>query len=178
MRDINLIPKSRYNLSDYVRFAIVIFLIICFSVFILFFGVIDPLREKRYAEHSFAVHTGRMEEHKDVDADNVALNARLDELRLRKETLAELFVEKLPKSMIMQSVDGAVPDRVNINNIVYGDGLISFQGSAPSPIEVADFSIGLTQTDLFSSVRIISIERELEGGQHSFVILSRLNSIQ
>jgi len=178
MRDINLIPKNRYNFRDYVRFAIIIFLIICFSVLIVFFGVLDPLRKKRYAEHSFAVHTGQMEEHKDIDADNIALNARLEELRLRKETLAELFVEKLPKSTIMKSVDGAVPVRVNINNIVYGDGLVSFQGSAPSPIEVADFSIGLTQTDLFSSVRIISIMRELEGGQHSFVILSRLSEIQ
>jgi len=119
-----------------------------------------------------------MEEHKDVDADNVAFNARLEELRLRKETLSELFVEELPKSVLVESIDGAVPNRVNISNIVYGDGLVSFQGSAPSPIEVADFSIGLTQTDLFSSVRIISIERELEGGEHSFVILSRLIAIQ
>jgi len=178
MSDINLIPKSRYNLRDCLKFAIISFLIICFSALVIFFGVIDPLRRKRYAEQTFAIHTGQMEEHKDVDADNVAFNARLEELRLRKETLSELFVEELPKSVLVESIDGAVPNRVNISNIVYGDGLVSFQGSAPSPIEVADFSIGLTQTDLFSSVRIISIERELEGGEHSFVILSRLIAIQ
>lgn len=178
MLDINLIPKSRYVFRDYVKFTLISGLIISFSVFVIFFGVVDPLRRKNYAEQAFNIHTGQMGEHIDVEADNAALNVRLEELRLRKEALPELFVEKLPKSVIMEKIDGAVPGRVQIDNIVYGDGLISFQGNAPSPVEVADFSIGLTQTGLFSVVRIISIERELEGGQHSFVILSRLMGIQ
>jgi len=178
MRDINLIPKSRYNLREYIKFAIISFLIVCFSVFAIFFGVIDPLLRRRYAAEAFAIHTGQMDEYMDVEAENAALTVRLEELRLRKETFSELLTEKIPKSVIVKNIDGAVPNRVNISNIVYEDGLVSFHGSAPRPIEVADFSIGLTQTDMFSSVRIISIERELDGGEHSFVILSRLIAIQ
>jgi len=178
MRDINLIPKSRYSLLDYVKFTLICGLIIVFFVSVVFFGVIDPLRRKLYAEQAINIHAGQMEEHKDVEAENAALTVRLEEIRLRKEALSELLVKKIPKSVIMENVDGAVPERIQIESIVYGEGSLSFQGSAPSPIEVADFSIGLTQTDLFSSVRIISIERDLEGGQHSFVIISKLMGMQ
>lgn len=178
MRDINLIPKSRFGFQDYVKYVIICVFLLSFSVVVVFWGVVVPLQRKRYAEQTFAIHTGKMEEHKDVEADNAALTARLDELRLRKEALSELFADKPPKSLIMENVDDAVPHRVHIESIVYGDDMITLQGSAPSPIEVADFSIGLTQTGLFSSVRITSIERALEDGQHTFVILSRLIRIQ
>lgn len=177
MRDINLIPKSRYNLRDYVRFIIITVLIVCFAVIVVFFGVIDPLRSKNYARQAFEIHTAQMEKHKDVDVDNAALIARLDELKLRQGALSELFAERLPKSVLMQSIDGAVPDRVNIDSIAYGNGTITFQGNAPSPIEVADLSIALIRTGHFSSVRILSIVRPLQGGQHSFVILSRLMEV-
>jgi Tfp pilus assembly protein PilN len=177
MRDINLIPKSRYGFRDYIKFLLICVLIVSLSAFVIFFGVIDPLQRIRYAEQAFDIHTSQMERHKDVDVDNAALIARLDELKLRKEALSELFPEVLPKSVLMRNIDGAVPDRVSIDSLVYGNGTITFQGSAPSPIEVADFSIGLTRTGLFARVRIISIVRALEGGRHSFVILSSMAEV-
>jgi len=174
MRDINLLPESRYNKRIIARNILLFFLAVASVGVVICFGIIEPLYEKRIAEQVLEIHIANMEKFKDADTINVELIARLEELKARKEGMAELFEQRLPGSVLVSKVDGALPGGVRIISINYGEGTVTLQGRAPSSIEVADFSIGLRNTGLFQSVRVLSIQRDLADGHHSFIMNLKL----
>jgi len=174
MRDINLLPESRHNKRIIARNILLIFLAVAFAGIVIYFGIIAPLYEKSIAEQVLRLHMAQMEKFKDADTINTELIARIEEIKAHKEGMAELFEQRLPSSMLVSEIEGALPEGVRLISIVYGDGVVTLQGRAPSPIEVADFSIGLRNTGLFQSVRILSIHGGLADGYHSFNMTLRV----
>jgi len=170
MYDINLIPERKYNTNTVTKTTLISIAAVAVSAILIYFGIIDPLRQQYYVEQMYRMHKSQMAKFETIAVEHSAISANLDQLRLRKDGLNVLFEDIIPSSFMVASIDEEIPQRVYIFNNNYGGGNFALQGRAPSLLEVADFSIRLKDTGLFESVRVLSVERDLAARDNSFVI--------
>jgi len=168
--DINLIPENRYDNNTVAKTVVVVIAAVITSILLIYYGIIDPLRQRYHVEQMYRIHQSQIAGLETIAAEHTSTSTNLEQLRIRKETMRVLFEDKLPASLLVFKIDNAIPQGVHIISKNYGEGTMNLQGRAPSLLEVAALSIGLKNTGLFESVRIVSTDRDLVTGYVSFVI--------
>lgn len=162
MRDINLLPGDKYNKKALAKSIIAIGFIFGIIVAVSYLMIYQPLIQRQFAEDALRLHNSQMDILRQQEAEKLRLQGEYDQLLVRMEGLSILLGEFVPGSAIIENIDMSMPAGLVLENINLIDKTLAVQGRVPSNIEVADFSSSLTDTGLFASVRILSINR-LEG---------------
>jgi len=174
MYDINLVPESRYDNNTLAKTVVVVTSAVILTAFLIFYGVVDPLRQQFHVEQMYRMHKSQMAKLETIASEHESTSVYLEQLRIRQEGMRVLFDEMLPASLLLLNIEDAIPSGVFIFSKNYSEDNIALQGRALSSLEVAGLSIGLKNTGLFEFVRIISVERNLAAGYSSFVINLKL----
>jgi len=174
MYDINLMPASRYNVKKIVTTVVIVSISLILSAGLVFYGIVEPLSQQYQVEEMYRLHRSQMARFNTTAEEHATISSNLEQLRLRKDGLSVLFEEKLPSSLVVYGIDGALPRLVYIINTNYSEGSFTLQGHAPSLLEVSEFSMNLKETGLFTTVRILSGVRDMAAGNNSFVINLKL----
>jgi len=174
MYDINLVPEKRYDNNTLAKTVVTVISGVILIAFLIFYGIIDPLRQQYYVEQMYRIHSSQMARLETTASEHATTSAYLEQLRIRREGLRVLFDEKLPASLLVLDIENSIPSGVYLISKNYTEGDIALQGHALSSLEVADLSIGLKNTELFEFVRTISIERDLTAGNSPFLMNLKL----
>lgn len=157
--DINLIPKSKKSISNYLGVISLLIGVVVLSVVFLF-GFYLPLQKKNAEIKKIVEMNAELTTYSQVQTTYTNLLNQKSQLVQMESTLESIKGNKTLLTELLKDIENAIPSGITLSSIKMDNGMIMVDGISPSYEVIAQFIVKLRSIEDITDVSFTSASVE------------------
>lgn len=154
-RDLNLIPK-KVRTGHIAAYLLPIFIFLLVASIGGYLGITIPNNIRDTNQTELNSLQGQIDALADIGERHEQALVELNALKIQEGTFSKLVISDPTPLHVLLALENASPEEIIMENISYGDAIISISGKTPDDVTLARLLVGVQRTGIFKSFYIVS----------------------